>query len=60
MSARGRFFSGSFTSPAMNARSAHPSYARSTETSARPNGAIEKLPAGATGVKCPPVFEFRS
>ncbi len=40
----------------MNARSAHPSYAHSTDTSASPNGAIEKLPAGNAGVKWPPVF----
>ena len=40
----------------MNARSAQPSYAQSTDTSANPNGAIANAPAGAIGVKCPPVF----
>ena len=55
ISARGMLRRGSFTSPLMKLRSAHPSYAHSTETSASPNAEIEKLPAGAAGVKWPPV-----
>src|SRR3954470_10011669 len=49
-SARGKFRDGSFTSPATNVRSAQPSYAHMTETSAIPN------PAHDVGVneKCPP------
>ena len=37
-SARGRLRSGSFTSPLTNDRSPQPSYAHSTDTSARPKG----------------------
>ena len=56
MMARGRFRSPSFTSPPANVRSAQPSHAHKTETSARPNGATEKVPGRKNGVKCPPVF----
>ena len=55
ISARGMFRRGSFTSPLMKLRSAHPSYAHSTDTNASPKADIEKLPGGAAGVKCPPV-----
>ena len=55
INARGMFRRGSFTSPLMKLRSAQPSYAHSTDTSASPNAEIEKLPGGAAGVKCPPV-----
>ena len=56
MIARGRFFSPSFTSPPANVRSAQPSNAQSTDTSASPNGASENAPGGKSGVKWPPVF----
>ena len=47
MIARGRFVCGSFTSPAANDRSAKPSYAHSTLTSARPIAPIADRRAGA-------------
>ena len=37
ISARGMLRRGSFTSPLMKLRSAHPSYAHNTDTSASPN-----------------------
>ena len=57
MSARGRLRCGSFTSPAMKPRSAQPSNAQSTDTSASPNARDRRsCPAGTAGVKWPPVF----
>ena len=56
MMPRGRLRRGSFTSPPTFDRSAQPSNAQSTDTSASPKALTEKLPAGTAGVKWPPVF----
>ena len=50
MIARGSVRRGSFTSPATKLRSAHPSNAQSTDTSASPNAAMWNDPPGAAGV----------
>ncbi len=54
MRARGSVRRGSFTSPPTKLRSAQPSNAHSTDTSANPNAAMAKLPAGVPGVKLSP------